>query len=86
MRAFVLGLLFSVFAGHALAQAPKKPEARSQKVEGRPLMKQEDRQRMREDMREVNRGQRPEQQRQRTPQEREKLRQDIQDANQHLRR
>jgi hypothetical protein len=82
MRTFIPGLLFALSAlcaGATLAQAP-------QKGEGRPPMKQEDRQRMREDMQEVNRGQRPERQRQMTSQEREKLRQDIRDANREMKR
>src|SRR5260221_12138902 len=58
----------------------------------RQQMKQEERQRMRDDMRSVNRDQKAadrqgrQQQRPMTPQEREKLRQDIQDANRQLKR
>ena len=77
-----LGMLLALSAlsaGAALAQAPWKGE-------GRPPMKQEDRQRMREDMQEVNRGKQPERQRQMTSQEREKLRQDIRDANREMKR
>ena len=79
MRKRLPGLLLLVVAGITLAQAPVKPA-------GRPPMKQEERQRMREDMRVVNRGQQVERQRQATPAEREKLRQDVREANQHLRR
>ena len=52
-------------------------------------MSREERQRMREDMRNVyrDRGARPaEKQRQMSPEEREKLRRDLQDANRDLRR
>jgi uncharacterized membrane protein len=54
-------------------------------------MSKDDRQRMRQDMREVyrersERGARPERPRQLSPQEREKLRQDVQNANRDLRR
>ena len=61
--------------------------------EGRPQqMRQEDRQRLRDDMNQVDRdrnrsAQRPDRQgRPMTPQEREKLRQDIRDANKQLKR
>jgi hypothetical protein len=49
-------------------------------------MKQEDRQRMRDDMHVVNRGQKVERQRQATPQERVRLRRDVQDANKLMKR
>ena len=76
--------LFLVFVTVAAAAQPaKKQDARE-----RP-MSQEDRQRMRDDMRDVyrdrNRQDRP-QQRPLSPQERERLRRDIQDANKDLRR
>ena len=79
MRMAILGVLLAFCAGTALAQSQKKPA-------GKPQLKQEDHQRMRDDMREVNRGQRAERQRPMTPQEREKLRQDIHDANRNLKR
>src|ERR1044071_6834596 len=51
-------------------------------------MKQEDRQRMRDDMRDAYRDRqaRPDRPRQMSPQEREKLRRDIEDANRQLRK
>jgi len=52
-------------------------------------MSQEDRQRMRDDMREAYRQRdrdRPDRQRSMSPEERDKLRQDIQDANRQMRR
>jgi hypothetical protein len=57
----------------------------------RPGMSQDERERMRQDMRDVyrDRGERarpPERPRQMTPQDREKLRRDIQDANRDLKR
>ena len=82
MKGALCFLLLAVVAGTALGQDKKKHEAK-------PQMKQEDRKRMGEDMREVNRdksGSRLERMRQMTPQEREKLRQDIRDANKNLRR
>ena len=62
--------------------------------DGRPHkqnMTHEDRQRMRDDMRDAYRHrdrerERPERQRSMTPEERDKLRQDIQDANRQMRR
>lgn len=51
-------------------------------------MKHEERQRLREDLRDAyrNRDRRPEKQRQMSREERDKLRRDIQDANRDLRR
>ena len=88
-----LVLLFAAFlatAGDALAQhhddGRRRPAA---------TMSSDQRQRMREDMREVyrergergfERGTRPERPRQLTPEERAKLRQDVQNANKDLRR
>ena len=82
MKAVIFFLVLAATAGTALGQE-------KQRHDGKPHMKQEDRQRMREDMREVNRDRsagRAERPRQMTPQEREKLRQDIRDANQQMRR
>ena len=71
------------------------PQQRSDREQKGPPGKQQgmskdERQRMREDMRDVyrdrNRQERPQQQRQMSPQEREKLRRDIQDANRDLKR
>ena len=80
----VLVLLFALLvSGVASAQQGRRHEGRPQQ------MRQEDRQRMREDMNQVyrDRGQRQERQsRPMSPQEREKLRQDVRDANKQLKR
>ncbi len=78
----------SVTAGTAFAQ--------HERFQGRsrpgPAMSQDQRQRMREDMREVYRERatertaRPERPRQLSPEERERLRRDVQNANKDLRR
>ena len=81
MRTLVF-LIALTLSGVAAAQHGRRPE-------GKPQMRQEDRQRMREDMNQVyrDRGPRPERpQRQMSPQEREKLRQDVRDANRQLKR
>ena len=85
MKAWVLLLALALAAGPALAQREQKgPPGKNQG------MSKDERQRMREDMRDVyrdrNRQERPQQQRQMSPQEREKLRRDIQDANRDLKR
>ena len=69
--------------GSALGQQARKADPRLQRQ-----MKEEDRQRMRDDMREVyrDRQQRPERPRQMSPQERDKLRRDIEETNRDLRR
>jgi len=76
-------LLAMTLSGVASAQQGKRHEGKSQ-------MRQEDRQRMREDMNQVyrDRGARPERPpaRPMSPQEREKLRKDVQDANKQLKR
>ena len=85
MKGLVLALMLSLAAGGAAAQSGKRNEGRFKAQN----MSREERQRMREDMREVyrDRGGRPaEKQRQMSPEEREKLRRDIQDANRDLRR
>ncbi len=75
-------LLAMTLSGVASAQQGKRHEGKSQ-------MRQEDRQRMREDMNQVyrDRSARPERPaRPMSPQEREKLRKDIQDANRQMKR
>ena len=79
-------LLALTLSGVASAQQGRRHEGRPQQ------MRQEDRQRMRDDMNQVSRDRgrdanRPERQgRPMSPQEREKLRQDIRDANKQLKR
>jgi len=86
MKARVLLVALMLITAPALAQHEQKgPPGKNQG------MSKDQRQRMREDMRDVyrdrNRQDRPQQQqRQMSPQEREKLRRDIQDANKDLRR
>jgi Spy/CpxP family protein refolding chaperone len=77
--------MLSLATGMAAAQSGKRNEGKFKAQN----MSREERQRMREDMRDVyrDRGARPaEKQRQMSPEEREKLRRDIQDANRDLRR
>ena len=79
--------MLSLAAGGAAAQQGKKPDG---KFKGQ-NMSRDERQRMREDMRDVYRERggdrgRPDKGRQMSPEEREKLRRDIQDANRDLRR
>ncbi len=78
MRVLVFLLAFTL-SGFAAGQQGKG---------GKQQMRQEDRQRMREDMRQVykDKSGRPDRQRPMTPEEREKLRRDIQDANRNLKR
>jgi hypothetical protein len=90
MKGLVLALMLSLAAGGAAAQSGKRSEGKfkGQNFKGQ-NMSREERQRMREDMREVyrDRGGRPaEKQRQMSPEEREKLRRDLQEANRDLRR
>jgi Ni/Co efflux regulator RcnB len=82
MRLVFALLLVSLAAGTAAAQPGKRQEGRERQ------MSQEDRQRMREDMRDAyrSRQERPQKQRQMSPGEREKLRRDIEDANRELKR
>jgi hypothetical protein len=77
--------LFLAFVSVAAAAEPGRKHD-GQGREQRP-MSQEDRQRMREDMREAyrSRGERPQRQ-QMSPEQREKLRRDIQDANKDMKR
>jgi len=86
MRAWVFLIALTLATGPALAQrSDREQKGPPGKNQG---MSKDERQRMREDMREVNRDRnrqdRPRQQL--SPQEREKLRRDIQDANRDLRR
>jgi hypothetical protein len=85
MKGLLLALMLSLATGGAAAQSGKRNAG---KFKGQ-NMSREERQRMREDMREVyrDRGGRPaEKPRQMSPEEREKLRRDLQDANRDLRR
>jgi hypothetical protein len=89
MKAAVLILSLAIAATPAFAQRGER-DARGFVPPGKAQgMSKDERQRMREDMRDVyrdrNRQDRP-QQRQLSPQEREQLRRDIQDANRNLRR
>ena len=89
MRAWVFLIALTLATGPALAQrSDREQKGPPGKQQG---MSKDERQRMREDMRDVyrdrNRQDRPQQQqRQMSPQEREKLRRDIQDANRDLKR
>jgi hypothetical protein len=84
-----LVLMSAVGTGPALAQQNREQKGPPGKQQG---MSKDERQRMREDMREVNRDRGGDRNRQAqprqqlSPQEREKLRRDIQDANRDLRR
>ena len=82
MMRFVLVFLLAI--GTAAAQPAKKQDSRDRQ------MSREDRQRMRDDMRDAYRGRqerdREERPRPMTPEQRDKLRQDIQDANRNLKR
>jgi hypothetical protein len=79
----VLLITLALGSGSVLGQEARKPDPRQQRQ-----MKEEERQRMRDDMREVyrDRQQRPERPRQMSPQERDKLRRDIEETNRDLRR
>jgi len=90
----MLALLFALvvssgvlWSGTALAQYQgRKHDQKPQRQ-----MKDDERQRMRDDIRDAyrerqGRGERPERPRQLTPEEREKLRRDIEDANRQMRR
>ena len=88
MKALAVLLAFVVATGTAFAQR-ERGDNRQRPAQA---MSKDDRQRMREDMREVyrerggERGARPERPRQMSPEEREKLRRDVQNANKDLRR
>ncbi len=79
--AFSLAVLLA--AGSAFAQPARKHDRG-----GMRQMSQEERQQMREQVRDAyrQRQDRPDRPRQMTPEEREKLRRDVQDANRDLRR
>jgi hypothetical protein len=82
MKTLVL-LIALTSCGFASAQQGRRQDGRPQQ------MRQEDRQRMREDMNQVyrDRNARPERPaRPMSPQEREKLRKDVQDANKQMKR
>ena len=85
MKSLVLILALTIAAPSAFAQRGEKGAAPPGKNQG---MSRDERQRMRNDMQDVNRDRnrqdRP--QRQLSPQEREQLRRDIQDANRNLKR
>jgi len=86
MRTWVFLIALTLATGPALAQrSDREQKGPPGKQQG---MSKDERQRMREDMRDVyrdrNRQERPRQQL--SPQEREKLRRDIQDANRDLKR
>ena len=80
MMRFALALALALVAATSTAQPGKRHDGRQ--------MSQEERQRMREDMRDAYHGrqERPQKARQMSPEEREKLRRDIQDANRDLKR
>ena len=83
MKVLFLALALVFASQEAFAQREGRKHDRRQ-------MDREERQRMREDLRDFNRergdrGHRPPQ-RQMTPQERDKLRRDVEDANRNLRR
>jgi len=84
MMRFVLVLLVNVVlaTGTVAAQPGKRHDSKDRQ------MSQEERQRMREDMRDAyrSRPERPQKMRQMSPEERGKLRRDIEDANKNLKR
>jgi hypothetical protein len=88
MRLVAILVAFSLFALGMGEGAFAQPEAKRAAGKER-QMNAEERQRMREDMRDVYRdrqGTRPERPRQMSPEERERLRRDVEDANRTLRR
>lgn len=84
MMRFLLVLLVNVVlaTGMAAAQPGKRHEGKERQ------MSQEERERMREDMRDAyrSRPERPQKMRQMSPEERGRLRRDIEDANKNLKR
>jgi hypothetical protein len=83
MLRFAFACILALAAAAPSAQQGKKHEGRQ--------LSQEDRQRMRDDMRDAYRGrpqgpQKAQKMRQMSPEQRQKLRRDIQDANQNLKR
>jgi hypothetical protein len=85
VKPWALFLALAIAAGSAAAQHRERGDRGNRQAQG---MSKDERQRMREDMRNVyrERGPRPERPRQMSPEEREKLRRDIQDANRDLKR
>jgi hypothetical protein len=86
MKLRLLGLALAVAACSAAAQPYKRPEGGFKPQPQQ--MREEERQRLREDMRDAyrSRAQRRERPREMSPEERDQLRRDIQDANRELRR
>jgi hypothetical protein len=86
MKALLLALLVVFGAGDALAQQGRKH--RDDRPGRQQSMSREEREAMREDMREYNRQRpgRPDKGRPMSDEEREKLRRDVEDANKNLRR
>jgi hypothetical protein len=82
MRFVFFLLLASLACGPAAAQPGKRPEGKERQ------MSQEERQRMREDVRDAyrSRPERPQKTRQLSPEQRGELRRDIEDANKNLKR
>jgi Ni/Co efflux regulator RcnB len=84
MMRFLLVLLVNVVldTGMAAAQPDKRPAGKERQ------MSQEERQRMREDVRDAyrSRPERPQKTRQLSPEQRGELRRDIEDANKNLKR
>jgi hypothetical protein len=82
VKLIALLLAIALCAGSAFAQQGRKHDGKQRH------MKEEERQRMREDMREVYRERqgRPERPRQMSAEERDKLRRDIEETNRDLRR
>jgi hypothetical protein len=86
MKALLVALLVVFGAGDALAQQGRKEhDGKSGRQQS---MSREEREAMREDMREYNRQRpgRPDKGRPMSDEEREKLRRDVEDANKNLRR
>ena len=83
MKIVALLLAFFLSAVPALGQPARKHDGRGERQ-----MRDDDRQRMRDDVRDAYRERqgRPERPRQMSPEERDKLRRDIEEANRNLRR
>jgi hypothetical protein len=86
VRILALLVAFALCAASALAQQGRNGDRRQQAPQRQ--MKQEERERMRDDMREAYRQRqgRPERSRQMSEEERNKLRRDIEDANRSMRK
>jgi hypothetical protein len=92
MRPIMLRLLFALFLAVCAASAVAEPgrrQDRPDRQDGR-QMSREDRQRMRDDVRDAYRNDRQDRQQQKTrqmsPEERGQLRRDIEDANRQMKR